>query len=700
MRQTFRRTVTIIYVGLGCLSTGPWSHGDTAAPETFVLWNASAPARECQFHGTAAEGPAENGPGLRVRFDPVDWPQLLFTATSDSWDWSRWEGMRVSLRNLEQRPCRVGLRVDNPGADGQSLSNTRTLSLGPGQSATLVMQFRTPETDNLWGMRGLPGLSQLAEGTAIDLARIVAFQVFLHKPDQPHRLVIGPIELFRAAGEAHPAALPFVDRFGQYRHADWPGKLTDPNQWKTREAEEQVAWAAAPEVPGRDRFGGWMDGPRLEATGRFRVEKVDGKWWLVTPDGTLFFSAGVNCVRLGDYTFVEKREPWFEWLPAEGEPEAAFYSRASGAHSHAEPIGGAGRTFDFFSCNLWRRYGENWRERWADITGKRLRHWGFNTVANWSDWRVAARHGIPYVAGTSLGGVPVVEGAAGYWGKMYDPYHPKFAELVNERVEQLARDHAANPLCLGFFVDNELAWEGVRYGVLASPEQQPAREALVRLLRERYGSLDALNAAWQTDFTDWASLSKPRRINKTCRDDLDAFLLDFARVYFRVIREAMDRHAPGTLYLGCRFAWVEDAAVQAAAEFADVLSFNIYQKTPALPKIMENIDKPVVIGEFHFGALDRGMFHTGLVAAASQEERAALYENYLREAATHPKIVGTHWFQFIDEPITGRWYDGENYNIGLVSVVDLPYPELTEAARRIHGALYALRAGRTMEKKP
>src|SRR5512138_2692279 len=43
----------------------------------------------------------------------------------------------------------------------------------------------------------------------------------------------------------------------------------------------------------RDAYGGWT-GRTLAATGRFRVESVDGVWWLVTPDGHPFFSAGVN----------------------------------------------------------------------------------------------------------------------------------------------------------------------------------------------------------------------------------------------------------------------------------------------------------------------------------------------------------------------------------------------------------------------
>jgi hypothetical protein len=99
-------------------------------------------------------------------------------------------------------------------------------------------------------------------------------------------------------------------------------------------------------------------------------------------------------------------------------------------------------------------------------------------------------------------------------------------------------------------------------------------------------------------------------------------------------------------------------------------------------------ERPVVIGEFHFGATDRGMFHPGLVATANQKGRAAAYAHYVESALAHPAVVGCHWFQYVDEPLTGRWFDGENYNIGFVSVTDTPYPELVAAARRVHAAMY------------
>ena len=104
------------------------------------------------------------------------------------------------------------------------------------------------------------------------------------------------------------------------------------------------------------------------------------------------------------------------------------------------------------------------------------------------------------------------------------------------------------------------------------------------------------------------------------------------------------------------------------------------------------LGKPCIIGEFHCGALDRGLFHPGLVSTASQAERAQTFTNYVRSVVDNPAFVGAHWFQYLDEPLTGRTLDGENYNIGFVTVTDTPYPEMVQAARSVLGEAYARRA--------
>jgi hypothetical protein len=127
----------------------------------------------------------------------------------------------------------------------------------------------------------------------------------------------------------------------------------------------------------------------------------------------------------------------------------------------------------------------------------------------------------------------------------------------------------------------------------------------------------------------------------------------------------------------------------------DVYSQNIYAHVPdskSLDRIYELTGRPMVIGEFHIGTPGRGMA-AGLVQAADQEQRGVAYRYYVENAAAHPALIGTHWFQWLDEPATGRM-DGENYNIGFVDVTDRPYAELAAAAKQTHARLLDIHSGK------
>ncbi len=68
-----------------------------------------------------------------------------------------------------------------------------------------------------------------------------------------------------------------------------------------------------------------------------------------------------------------------------------------------------------------------------------------------------------------------------------------------------------------------------------------------------------------------------------------------------------------------------------------------------------------------------------------------MFEDYMNSVIDSPYFVCAHWFQYIDSPITGRAYDGENYNVGFVSVTDSPYQPLIESSRKINASLYQRR---------
>jgi len=75
-----------------------------------------------------------------------------------------------------------------------------------------------------------------------------------------------------------------------------------------------------------------------------------------------------------------------------------------------------------------------------------------------------------------------------------------------------------------------------------------------------------------------------------------------------------------------------------------------------------------------------------------QAERGKAYRYYVENAFAMPELVGTHYFQWADQPATGR-FDGENYNIGLVDVTDRPYPDLVEALKETHRRVLRLHSG-------
>jgi hypothetical protein len=626
----------------------------------------------------------DGGHMLEVRFQPSDQPKLTLSPPGDEWDWRGFGGLAIDVRNVGDNPVEVFAYVRGRNEAGERRLARGSLLAPPREKGVLRVFLRNYGLGPYTGMRGIPvmgpvlmmspGMPDKQEGPV----RISELSLHLRRCTTEHILLVGNIRLFEAGSPLDQlVSFPFVDRFGQYIHDDWPGKVHDDSELQLWREKEEEALRGAPEVGGRDRFGGWADGPKLDATGWFRTEKLDGKWWLVTPEGHLFFSLGVNCVHRGDRTYVAGRDRWFEPLP---QPD-----QFSGLID--------GTTANFYSINLKRKFGDQYERASRETAYRRLKAWGFNTIANWSAADIVRESPMPFVVRASTGGGRVLEASAGYWGKLLDPFDPAFVERVRENVQGAAAPFAEDPRVLGYFVDGEPSWTRIAYSTLASPPDQPARQVFIEDLKVKYGTIDRLNDAWGTTAADWDELRIPLGGNRLCLADSEAFEYKFARRYFDTVKDALRTYAPHHLYLGCRFApiYCPEPVLRACADVADVVSIDAYYSTIP-PNMWQEIDRPAIVGEFHFGALDRGMFHQGLQAAADQHERAAMYVDYVKSVADHPLFVGCHWFQYVDQPLTGRTGDGENYSIGLVSVVDVPYRELVDAARQVHRDIYTYRS--------
>ncbi len=627
---------------------------------------------------------------------------LTLAPEEEVWDLTKFTYLVAELRNACTVPVRVELHVRSREPKNQAMTRQWRLQAGEGYLLRLTLRRTVPSHlgDIFFGMRGFPALLDPQRG--IDVSQVTHVTIVVRGGTSGATVEVGRIYTTGSAPQPEwikrkdVSIFPIIDRYGQYIHANWPGKIEAEEDFRRWQAREQEDLALHPGPKDWNRFGGWTKGPRFPATGHFYPIKHEGNWWLVDPEGCLFWSHGVDCVRATTATTpITDRLHYFAELPERQGPFAGFFGR-SGWAPHGYYAGkGVYETFCFSGANLLRKYGPQWETIYRPLVHRRLRSWGLNTIGNWSGSEIYQLRQTPYVVNLSSGRRPI-EGSTGYWGKFPDPFAPDFITPLRQAMEREKTTSADDPWCLGYFVDNELSWGdelSLAVATLISPADQPAKKVFVDYLREKYQIIDNLNAAWGSSYNSWESLlestTAPDRTR--AREDLGQFYSRIASEYFRRIREVIKTYAPKKLYLGCRFAWVNDRAIRAAAEICDVVSFNRYDIDLVDFRLPPGVDRPVIIGEFHFGALDRGMFHPGLQEVATQAERAEAYCRYVISAVRHPAIVGTHWFQYQDQATTGRG-DGENYQIGFVDVCDTPYPEIVAASRFVADRIYWLRA--------
>jgi len=628
-------------------------------------------------------------------------PSVLLRGPQEGWDLSGFHHVKMDITNIGENIAKIVFKVGDPEDSMEAWQMEYRFDLHPGETRTVADEITTTpwlfsRPLNIVGLRAAPGQPKT------DLSRIDQVNISVEHAHKPHKLVIDNIRATAPVRYVDPDGfLPFVDRFGQYKHAHWPGKTLSEDDLRQRRDEEARFLHDHPGPVDFGTYGGWKDGPRFESTGYFRPHKHAGVWWLVDPEGYLFWSHGVCCVTPASaVTGTTDREAYFEDLPTKQSEFGGFYGHAyDAAHGYYK---GKGKrdTYNFTASNLYRKYGPPWREEFNRVTHARLRSWGMNTLGIASDAGLCSEHKTPYVDTVWVRGTKKIEASSGYWGKFHDVFDASFREQLRKSLAT-RKSSAKDPWCIGYFIENELSWGkngSLALATLASPASQQAKREFVEDLKSKYKSIEKLNTSWGASHASWEEMLESREIPdaKKAWPDLVEFYEKIAVTYFSTVRDEMKSVAPNIPYLGCRLAWANsamsnsDIVTRTAATYCDVLSFNKYEYSVEGVSLPEGVDKPIIIGEFHFGALDRGALHIGIREASDQSDRGRLYENYVEGALRNPYIIGTHWFQYGDQPPTGR-SDGENYNVGLVDVCDSPFPELTSEVRDIGHRLYGCR---------
>jgi hypothetical protein len=613
------------------------------------------------------------------------------------WDLHEWVFLSFKIINLSKHTVRF-----DPIISGEVYKTTGSLDhigwVKPGETrlfnCPIISDYSTRKKvyaqmdKNFPNMRGMP--DGISFGRTFDVTKTRSIKIDFLANENNSTVILSKILKRKASTpelytKKTNIFFPFIDKYSQYKHGDWPGKVKNDAQLK---AEIKIEEQDAAKYEGSaewNRYGGFKNGPKLEATGKFRTAKHNGRWWFVDPDGYLFWSTGVNSAcRLDVFTPIPGREKYFEFKPNKNDPKyQEFYKK---------------NEFNFGALNLQRKYGTYDPVSYAELGLKRMKNWGFNTLGGWSYDGISSfddNKKLPYTVSLWTISVPLIQ-------LLPDVFNPKWEENMRNWLKTKADRVKNDPFFIGYFVDNEMHWydpNDLAKQIIALDPESMGKEVYSRMLYTEYKKIDTFNRIAKSNFASWKEVQNNRKQieMKAFKDVNIAFYEKLCHRYFSAVRKAINEFSPGNLYLGCR--WHVDNNhrnhynVEVGAEYLDVISFNQYDPeifNSTFPEV-NDIDKPYIVSEFNFGALDRGKFYPGLGWASDQRNRGEKYENFVRTALKQNKCVGAHWFMWGNSTTAGRSHVGENANCGLVSECDQPFYEMLEYMRKANYHVYTHR---------
>lgn len=394
------------------------------------------------------------------------------------------------------------------------------------------------------------------------------------------------------------------------------------------------------------RYGGWKT-KRLEATGYFRVQKMENRWWMVDPEGYPFLTMGVNAVSPGSSERMRQA--------------------------------------------LKEKFGTS--EKWRDHTLRWLKELGFNGTGCWcrdellvkapDDLRLSYTPTLNFMGeyGDQRGGTYTLPGHRGYPNDCIFVFEPEFKEFAHEYASRLA-DRAEDPFLLGYFTDNELPFPDDSLDkFLELPEENPGYQTARSWLEERQGGSADTSAITDQDREEWRAHVIGR--------------------YLSIVTEAIHEYDPNHLVLGPRFYGPEKQSRRAwevAGEYLDLIAVNDYcvwtPSTEKLQKWVQWAGSPVMVTEWYAKGEDSGL--PNLTGAGwtvpTQRDRGWFYQNFTLALLESRVCVGWHWFKYADNDPQDDSADPSNLNSnkGMVTIRYEPYEPLAEAMDELNHAAYPL----------
>ncbi|WP_366186675.1 hypothetical protein [Flavobacterium ovatum] len=403
--------------------------------------------------------------------------------------------------------------------------------------------------------------------------------------------------------------------------------------------------------PQTNQYGGW-NVFNVKATGFFRTEKIDNRWWIIDPNGNPFIHKGVAVLNPGS---------------SEGQNKA-----------------------------LESKYGN--KSNWISKETTFLKEQGFNGAGAWSNVDLIREEKTPLVYTVIVSPMGAYKSQhlkkfngkyekAGWQGFRYDlamVFDAEFDVYVEKEISKIQK-YKNDKFLLGYYTDNELPW---------------VDDALDRHLNFLGKEEEGYKAAKK-----WLEARKGK--NATVADITDLDRQDFTGFYFETymkkVTKAIKKYDNNHLYLGCRFNQEKDELdnpkiFEVAGKYMDVISINHYRKWEPVQSIMDNWEgwsgKPFLITEWYTKGEDSGLPNkTGAGwNVPTQKDRGYFYQNFTIELLKSKSCVGWHWFKYQDNDPNDLTTDFSNRdsNKGIIDSNYEHYSPLIENMKLINNHTYEL----------
>lgn len=428
----------------------------------------------------------------------------------------------------------------------------------------------------------------------------------------------------------------------------------------------------------RDEFGGNKN-KHFKATGFFRTERDDDRWWLVSPKGNAFISFGVNHYHADWWAQEHNRDYWIGRFKAK-------------------------KPFD-----------DSWNAGFKAEALKDLKFLGINTLGVHTDASMLTeppgQSAFPYVATYT----PLK--LSHYLPPSNEVYMDVFSDEYKDLCDAVAKEtvapYANDPMIVGFcmsdcpvFSDDEAQW----YNITTFPRQirnlgkkSPGKKAYVELMSTRYDSIDHFNNTYKAKFRSWDQLLETKNWredlypdNSKEKQDNEQFLYLCVDAYYKNAKNSFRKYNKNHLFLGDKLNGNSnglESVIKITSKYTDVVNFQYYADLETHKTSMDRWskmithDQPIINGDSGFTVPCSSMPNPYGPHCKTQKARAEMTLQYVKDSLERDNFVGWHMCGIIDTIKTMPSKEFSQHQ-GLMTIKGTYYDDMENCVREISSNLY------------